>query len=118
MADTTTAGTIAAMNDAHRRAFLFPRSAPGRTVMTRGFAALESDLQARLMLALVKFDAFTADNDPHGEHDFGRIVVEGAPPVFFKFDYYEDDTLQYGSEAPEDPARSYRVLTLMLAEEY
>jgi hypothetical protein len=30
-----------------------------------------------LLLALRRFDSFTPDNDPHGEHDFGALDFKG-----------------------------------------
>ena len=63
-----------------------------------------------------KFKAFSAGNDPHGEHDFGNFEVEGEN-YFFKIDYYSPD-LEGGSEDPADPKKTTRVLTIMRAEEY
>jgi len=34
------------------------------------------------------FDNFNADNDPHGEHDFGSFELEGEK-LFWKIDLYE-----------------------------
>lgn len=62
------------------------------------------------------FDDFSADNDPHGEHDFGTFEFAGEH-FFWKIDYYEP-SLEYGSEDPADPTKTTRVLTLMLAKEY
>lgn len=61
-----------------------------------------------------RFNAFTQDNDPWGEHDFGAIMVSGRK-VFWKIDYY-DNELKYGKD-PLDPSCN-RVLTIMLASEY
>lgn len=66
-----------------------------------------------------RFDAFTEDNDPHGEHDFGAFGIEGIPEkIFWKIDYYADACGTFGSEDPADPARCFRVLTIMLASDY
>ncbi|MBI1272631.1 MAG: DUF3768 domain-containing protein [Alphaproteobacteria bacterium] len=62
------------------------------------------------------YDNFVQDNDPYGEHDFGKVVV-GGQDFFWKIDYY-DNTLRYGSENPADPKITTRVLTIMLASEY
>ena len=62
------------------------------------------------------FDDFSADNDPHGEHDFGSFDLAGDR-FFWKIDYY-DPTLEFGSDDPADPSKTTRVLTLMLAAEY
>ena len=62
------------------------------------------------------FDDFNADNDPHGELDFGSFELEGEK-VFWKIDYY-DLAGEFGSEDPTDPKKTLRVLTVMLAEEY
>ena len=67
------------------------------------------------------FDRFTPDNDPHKEHDFGSLDHEGHP-VFWKIDYYDRASFgsgrETGSEDPSDPAKTLRVLTIMLASEY
>lgn len=63
-----------------------------------------------------EFDAFSPDNDPYGEHDFGAVEIAGQR-VFCKIDYY-DTALEYGSPDPSDPAVTTRVLTVMLASEY
>jgi len=88
----------------------------GRIMMTSGVAALEAEVRAAALEKLRTFAAFTEDNDPHGEHDFGDFTVEGVK-FFFKFDYY-DLRMEFGSEDPGDPTKTTRVLTLMLAEEY
>jgi len=66
--------------------------------------------------AVQRFDSFDADNDPHGEHDFGSVEV-GGRRVFFKIDYY-DPELRYGSPDPANPDVTRRVITIMLASEY
>ena len=66
--------------------------------------------------AVAKFEAFTADNDPYGEHDFGSFELTGQR-LFWKIDYYDQD-LQFGSPDPSDPTVTRRVLTIMLASEY
>ena len=62
------------------------------------------------------FNRFNADNDPHGEHDFGNFKL-GGESYFFKVDYYSPD-LDGGSEDPTDPNKTTRVLTIMFASEY
>jgi|ERR1035437_1039079 hypothetical protein len=62
------------------------------------------------------FDAFTPDNDPHGEHDFGELEHNGDR-LFWKIDYY-DSKMTTGSEDPADPKQTVRLLTIMLASEY
>ncbi|HUU46823.1 MAG TPA: DUF3768 domain-containing protein [Acidobacteriota bacterium] len=66
--------------------------------------------------AVAAFEAFTPDNDPHGEHDFGALDVQGKR-VFFKADYY-DLPMTAHSPDPANPAVTRRVLTIMLASEY
>ena len=99
------------LNDAFRQNF-----SGGRIMLTEGITALESDVQAMVLRKVATFDAFTPDNDPHGEHDFGSFDFQGRK-IFWKIDYYSPD-LQGGSEDPGDPAKTTRVLTIMLAEEY
>jgi hypothetical protein len=62
------------------------------------------------------FSAFTKENDPFNEHDFGAFEFD-EDTIFWKIDYY-DLSLTYGSDDPADPAKTTRVLTIMLASEY
>lgn len=102
---------IALLNDALRHTF-----AGGKVVMTSGVAALDEDELAQVLERVRAFDAFTNDNDPHGEHDFGSFEV-GAVTYFFKVDCYAPD-MEGDSEDPADPQMTTRVLTIMRADEY
>ena len=102
---------IAELNDVLRTTFL-----TGRVLMTEGVRALPDELQSSIVEAVQAFKAFTSDNDPHGEHDFGAITIKGEK-VFWKIDYYVPD-MMHGSEDPSDPKQTRRVLTIMLAGEY
>lgn len=108
--DTKTA-TIAALNDRLRKTGF-----GGQLFISAGINGLPFADQQAIMHRVRDFEAFTEDNDPHGEHDFGAFSYEGRK-VFWKIDYYDAD-LTYGSEDPSDPAKTTRVLTVMLAEEY
>jgi len=85
-------------------------------VMTAGVQAIGPDRLRGLLHQVRTFDSFDESNDPHGEHDFCALVVEGEK-YFWKIDYF-DRRLEYGSEDPADPQRTTRVLTLMRADEY
>lgn len=88
----------------------------GRWVYTQGIQA--SGLLNNGLLAMVaKFEAFTENNDPHGEHDMGMIEV-GGEVVMWKIDTYESAECVYGADEPWNPDNSYRVLTILLASEY
>jgi hypothetical protein len=102
---------IRVQNDNFRSTFV-----GGRVVMTAGVNELSLPTKARVILAVQSFSNFSNDNDPHGEHDFGNFEVEGER-YFWKIDYYALD-LQSGSECPEDPNITVRVLTIMRADEY
>lgn len=121
----TRAERIARLNDVARRAM----GIAGVVVATEGIRALSEADQSRLRELVETFDAFTPDNDPYGERDFGAIYMgvsgvwstsrpaDVAVTVFWKIDAY-DRALRFGSEAPSDPAMTQRVLTIMLASEY
>ncbi|WP_373413553.1 DUF3768 domain-containing protein [Ensifer aridi] len=90
--------------------------AGGRVMMTSGIAALDDEQRRKVVVAIRSFDAFTDDNDPHGEHDCAVLEVDGLS-VMFKIDNY-DLTLSSHSPNPADPSVTKRVLTVMLADEY
>jgi hypothetical protein len=102
---------IRRLNDVLRATFT-----GGKVVMTDGVAALPENDLAQLLVKVRGFDEFTNDNDPHGEHDFGSIVL-AKQTFFFKVDYYAPD-MDGGSEDPADPTKTTRVLTIMRADEY
>jgi hypothetical protein len=102
---------IRTLNDAFRQSF-----AGGKVTMTAGVAALPDAARATVFDKVRAFDAFTTDNDPRGEHDFGSFEVDGRK-IFWKIDLY-DAAMEFGSEDPTDPAKTTRVLTVMLASEY
>ena len=116
---------IARLNDLARRAM----GIACVVVATEGIRALPEVDQSRLRELVETFDAFTSENDPYGERDFGAIYqgadgvwsvsrpIDVAVTVFWKIDAY-DRELRFGSEDPADPAMTRRVLTIMLASEY
>jgi len=107
------AAKIRALNDAFRTTL---DQQLGRVMMTAGVDALPSDVKAMVIRRVATFSAFTPDNDPHKEHDFGSFALTGRK-FFWKIDAY-DKAMEFGSEDPADPSKTTRVLTIMLAEEY
>lgn len=104
--------TIAGLNDLFRETFL-----TGRVLLTDGIRSLPDDVRQAIITKVRTFDAFTPDNDPYGEHDFGAFDQPGAGKIFWKIDYYDVD-FRCHSPDPVDPKVTRRVLTIMLAEEY
>lgn len=102
---------ITLLNDAFRTSF-----AGGKVMMTAGVHALPDMVKCAALHEVATFNAFTEDNDPYGEHDFGSFEL-CSRKFFWKIDYY-DERCESGSEDPANPAKTTRVLTLMLAEEY
>lgn len=85
-----------------------------RVLITPGVKALNA---TRAILGVVQqYSAFTPDNDPYAEHDFGSFVFAGAT-IFWKIDYYDLD-LSMHSPDPAEPDVTARVLTIMLGSEY
>jgi hypothetical protein len=113
MTSTTDSKTdrIRELNDAFRRTFI-----GGAVMITAGVEALPLDQRRSLLQKIRTFDAFSEDNDPHHENDFGSIDEAGVR-CFWKIDYYDRKT-EFGSPDPADPAVTTRVLTIMLADEY
>lgn len=109
---------IAELNDRLRTALGICCGVPGMVLTTRGITTLEDDAKVRVLQAVRAYRSFSKDDDPFGEHDFGAFDVIGVGRVFWKIDYYADTSCKFGSEDPSDPDKSFRVLTIMLAEEY
>jgi len=107
---------IRELNDAFRKYPWGDARALGRTVITAGINAKGPEFVLTVPNAVAAFDNFNSDNDPHGEHDFGNLEVDGEK-IYFKLDYFDLDCV-YGSEDPSDQKQTTRVLTVMLAEEY
>ncbi len=102
---------LARLNDDFRKTFI-----GGRLLMTAGVAALDRQTRLNVMRTVQKFDSFTKDNDPYGEHDFGFFKIDHQG-FFWKIDYY-DPTLRRHSDDASDPTLTIRVMTVMLTEEY
>jgi hypothetical protein len=104
---------IAALNDQLRKD-------PWRPLWVMTYAVNEKGpaFVATAIAAVKAFDAFTEDNDPHGEHDFASVEVEGTH-LFWKIDYFEKGwNNTTGAEMPENALTTDRVLTIMLVDEY
>jgi len=66
---STTTRKIAELNDLCRKAM----GVAGRLLQTPGISALPSADQSAIREKVETFDAFTRDNNPHGERDFGSF---------------------------------------------
>jgi hypothetical protein len=106
-------GKVRKLNDKFRKD-------PSRPLwmLTAGVSAQGRAFVAKAIAAVKAFDAFTEENDPHGEHDFGSFELDGYK-VFWKIDSFEKGSNhEAGAETPDDVLTTDRVLTIMLAEEY
>ena len=88
---------IRQLNDALRKT-----GTEGRIVITRGIVTMPPKKVRKILFAVKTYDAFTEDNDPYKEHDFGSDEIDGTR-IFWKIDYY-DRTLSVHSPDPSDPA--------------
>lgn len=88
----------------------------GTVLVTLGVQALGEVAVAEIVAAVRRFNDFSSENDPWGEHDFGALTVDGEA-IFFKIDCY-DPSCAVGSENPADETVTHRILTIMLAAEY
>lgn len=102
---------IRALNDAFRQSFQ-----GGCVMVTAAVDNLDAVERFALLLAVRRFDSFDARNDPHGEHDFGSIDLNGTR-FLWKIDCY-DRACEYASPDASDPVITARVLTIMRADEY
>lgn len=102
---------IRTLNDALRETLT-----GGQILMTSGVSGRGPAFVAAAPEAVHTFKDFSPDNDPHEEHDFGAFDLDGEK-LFWKIDYY-DLSMSFHSEDSADAAKTKRVLTVMLAEEY
>ncbi|EJN16305.1 Protein of unknown function (DUF3768) [Bradyrhizobium sp. YR681] len=102
---------IRSLNDSFRRTLV-----GGLVLFTPGVKSLPPECQAELLELVRKFDRFTEDNDPWGEHDFGMIELNAIRHIF-KIDYY-DLSGRVASPDPADATVTMRVMTIMWADEY
>lgn len=98
-----TVDEIRRKNDLFRKSFI-----GGKVLITQGIKA--SPNLEKIIQAVKEFEDFHPGNDPHREHDFSKIVVNGEE-VFWKIDYY-DKNYEFWEED------GHRVLTIMLCSEY
>jgi hypothetical protein len=114
---------IAQQNDRFRADFYIPSfgvpSVPGQVFCTSGIGSLSPETQICIWAEVSTFSDFSEANDPHAERDFGAFTMESVDEkIFWKIDYYADKSCTAGSEDPADTARTFRILTIMLASEY
>jgi hypothetical protein len=111
---------IGQQNDRFRATWGADFTIPGRIVMTRSLAELPLPAQLQIMQSVQQFDTFEEDNDPYLDRVFGAFEIESegeTVPLFWKIDLYDAD-YQFGSEAPENPQQTRRLLTIMRRSEY
>lgn len=101
---------IACLNDSFRTTFI-----GGTICITAGLHLIGDEFVKAALLAARQFTVFDEDNDPHHEHDFGAMEVDGRR-VLWKIDYF-DPTMTQESADPASLGLTRRVLTVMLAEE-
>ena len=103
---------IAMLNDAFRE-----KAGQGALVcLTPGIKSLSIADHYEVFSLIRTFNDFSEKNNPYGERDFGAIDYK-ENRIFWKIDYYDND-MECGSEDPSDPAKTTRVMTVMMAYEY
>ena len=105
------AAKIRELNDAFRSTMT-----GGRVMMTAGVDALPSDVKAMVIRRVATFSDFT----PTMIRTASTISAPSSSPVGSSSSSWiiSIPTMKFGSEDPADPAKTTRVLTIMLAEEY
>jgi hypothetical protein len=99
---------VALYNDTFRKTL-----SGGTVLLTAGVDELPDMVKAEALCTIAKYDAFSEDNDPYGEHDFGSFELCGRS-FFWKIDLYEEpDVKDKNGETVVT-----RVLTIMRADEY
>ena len=116
-------GLYAAQNDAFRRHVCldapFPADMPvldGGLVVGTSIRRLGLPFVLDCMKAIGGIDVFPAEADPKGHRDRGSVGVSGQP-VWFFIDPYDRD-IRFGSPAPDDPALTSRILSILLPSDW
>jgi len=78
-------------------------------LLTSTVAAEPEETVAKILSAVRSFSDFTENNDPHGEHDFGKVIINGEK-YFWKIDCYDSNMEFYG--------HTVHALLIMRADEY
>ncbi len=112
---------IAQLNDELRASIGKPvDQVPGKIMMTHGISILDPGDQGAIFARVRDFNVFTEANDPYKEHDFGTFDYDGYT-VNWRISYYDKEAFEKGqecgSEHPEDPDKTLRILTIMFASE-
>lgn len=105
---------IARDNDAFRR---MPVPTLGALMATQSVDALDEPSKRQLAALVRTFDKFTEENDPFGHHDFGSIVF-GGETYFWKIDLYDRETKTVYTPDPTSVQATWRVLTIMHANDW
>ena len=114
--DCTPTASVQQLNDTFRKSILRGKRPDGKAVMTQGVKTLGNLARAYLFQRIINHSHFPNGDDPYGEHDFGVIeAIDWFPKVYWKIDYYENSDIEYGTD---DKINCYRVLVIMLADEY
>jgi Protein of unknown function (DUF3768) len=87
----------------------------GKVIITRSVNELPLGTKIRLANAVTEYSQFN-DIDPHDEHDFGQIQMNGES-YYWRIDYYDKD-FQYGTYDPGNLSITKRVLTIMHRDDY
>lgn len=86
----------------------------GQIICTSG--VFSSGKYEQIINEVRNFNNFNEGNDPYGEHDFGKVTVDGGD-YFFKIDYYDLKTSHHSPDK-SDANVTRRVMTVMKSEEY
>jgi hypothetical protein len=98
--------TIIALNDELRKTFK-----GGRVQMTPAVYNLDPQLRGRALWAMARYNRFSEDS----EHDWGVMIFAG-----YSFEWHIEYRSADGtglSPDPADPEKTFRVLTLYVAED-
>lgn len=87
------AEAIALLNDTLRKT-----GTGGSVMITQNLRRVTGFDPAILAKALADYTGFDADNDPHGERDFGDMTLWGYD-LIWKIDLYEKKVVKRGLEA-------------------
>jgi len=90
----------------------------GKIVLSQIITALPLGIRCEIVLAVRDYSAFLIEIDPCAEHCFGTINHPTLGKIFWKIEYFTDESCELQSADLEIANGTFRVLTILHSDEW